>query len=264
MSRHQHGKRNKLKGKAKFDTFWQQKVLAKEYVKDLLDNDILMSAFTVCPLGSIGPMGMGLLYGEHHPGRHKGARELKLNAKKAWEAATGPHAPSNLLGRADRAWAELNRTLAFFGRSYHSATPKAWTERFIGFNIAQKLASHLQRGIEQMVTGISRGAKRGYTPGQDTWSHRAARPSGGYRSDRLMSDRLLGVNASFRHDFDLGLTLRRDNHRTPWRGWRPTPVAIALVRNSKLPPLPWGTFCICARSGTRIGCGGMLKMLLQG
>lgn len=167
MSRHQFGERGKLKGRSKFDTFWQRKVLAEDYVEDLLDNGVLLSAFTVCPLGSVGPMGMGLLYGTPHPGRPKGARALKPNAQRAWDLATGPHAPSNLLGRANLAWASMNKTPAFFGQSYHSATPQAWAEQILGFNIMHALAAHIKRAVDQTTAGIFPHASRGYTAGQD-------------------------------------------------------------------------------------------------
>lgn len=153
--------------KARFDSFWQQNVLTEDYVGNLLNNGIFLSAFTVCPLGSIRPMGVGVLYGTPHPGRPKCARALQLNEQRAWDLVTGQHAPSNVLGRANKAWAAINRAQTFFGRSYHSATPQAWAEQVIGFNMTHALASHIQLGVLHTEAGISPHATRGYTAGQN-------------------------------------------------------------------------------------------------
>lgn len=125
MSRHTYGEQRKLKGASKFDSFWQRKILAEKYVADLLDNRVLLLVFTVCLLGSIGPMGRGVLYSNEHLGRPKGVHALKPNTQRAWDQATGPHAPSNMSGRANKAWAEANRKRMFFRHKHHSATPQA-------------------------------------------------------------------------------------------------------------------------------------------
>lgn len=113
-------------------------------------------------------MGRGVLYRDEHPGRPKEAHALKPNAQRAWDQATGPHAPSNVLGQVNRTWAEANGTRMFFGRTHHSVTPQAWAEQVIGFNITHALTTHLQRAIMRTEAGIFLHTKRGYTAGQDT------------------------------------------------------------------------------------------------
>lgn len=141
-------------------------MLAEEYAGDLHESGILLFAFKVCPLGFIGPMGIGMLFGTPHPGRPKGAWKLKPNAARVVAAATGEHAPSDVLGRANCTWAQANKTGAFFGQTYHLATPRAWAEQVLGFNVVHALALHLQCRIQRSEAHLQGSMKRGYTPGQ--------------------------------------------------------------------------------------------------
>lgn len=154
ISRHQYKERLKLKGKMKLDLFLQQKVAAEEYVADLMDNSVMLSAFTVCPLVLIGPLGMALLYGLPHPGAPRGSQALKPNAARAFEAVTGPHPPRNMVGKANAEWIVARVKALFFGRTYHLATPAAWAEQVLGLNVTVALANLLRTGIRQSVVGM--------------------------------------------------------------------------------------------------------------
>lgn len=111
---------------------------------------------------------------------------MKPNAAQGFEAATGAHTPTNIVGKANAEWVATHGLAGYFGQMHHAATPAALVEQVLGLNVTVALAELLQKGIQRSMVQILSSAKCAYTLGQDLRT-----PGRGVMTNSAVSDSLM-------------------------------------------------------------------------
>ena len=126
----------------------KQTLSADQIIGEIVDSNFSFIPIAVGPHGELGSLFRRFLYGTKALPLPDIPKD-KPNALRAAQLAVSSKNPSNILGKANKAWKKSNGVRPFSG-SYQSSTPQIWAEQHIGLVIQTKIATHIKNSLQKL------------------------------------------------------------------------------------------------------------------
>jgi hypothetical protein len=147
---HQAVERRKYKNRDRIEkttdpsgTIIKTKIPGHQIIQELNDTNVLLYAFSVDPLGHIGPMARSLLYGDDSIPDPL-ADNMHPSCRLAHQRATADDSIRGILPLANESWKHTKGD-RWFGSTYHHILPSQWAHQIFHLNITHAFATHIQK-----------------------------------------------------------------------------------------------------------------------
>jgi hypothetical protein len=117
-------------------------------IKDLLDANTILLAFTLDPHGRWGPIMQNFLTTSITSTEQRPFLDNRPNANIMYNRATKHPAPTAILHAADSYW-KHNKTRRYYGYSYTSPSPQIHTIQNLGLGITKAFSFHIRNSISR-------------------------------------------------------------------------------------------------------------------